>query len=323
MQKVFIPESIAASGLAMLKAQFDCIVPWEDGTPSDPNNAELKSLLAEAEAVVVRLFTVGVEELDRAPQLKIVVKHGVGVDSIDCDAATARSIPVAYTPGAIANGAAEHVVGLMLALSRRVAPGDAAVRAGLWERSKFQGVELAGKTLGIVGLGRIGSRVAEKVSRGLDMRVIAFDPVVNPDTYRGPAELRRSVEDVLREADYVTLHVPLNSQTRHLINSTTLALMKPTGRLLNTSRGAVIDEAALVDALKSGQIAGAALDVYESEPPPTNHPLFTTPNTLLTPHVASSTAEGLDLMSRESAQAVIDGLAGRRPEHVVNPEVYG
>lgn len=321
MQKVFIPERIAPSGLEMLKAKFDCIIPWETGTAPDPSSPALRDLLPEAEAIVVRLFSVGPEELDQAPNLKIIVKHGVGVDSIDCDAATARSIPVAYTPGAIANGAAEHVVGLMLALSRLVAPGDAAVRAGRWERSKFQGVELAGKTLGVVGLGRIGSRVAEKASRGLEMKVIGFDPVMDPGTYSGPAELRGSFEEVLRESDYVTLHVPLTDKTRHFINTSTLDLMKPTCRLVNTSRGAVIDEADLVEALKSGRIAGAALDVYESEPPSSGHPLFTTPNTLLTPHVASSTVEGLDLMSRESAQAVIDGLAGRKPEHVVNPQV--
>ncbi|MCY3777630.1 MAG: hydroxyacid dehydrogenase [Candidatus Aminicenantes bacterium] len=323
--KVFVPEEIAASGLRMLKARCDCIAPWEvsQGISEPLSDTQMKEFLYESEAVVIRLFSVTADDLKRATRLKVIAKHGVGVDSIDCQAATTHGIPVTYTPTAVGNGVAEHVLALMLGLARRIVSADTSTRDGSFDRSGLRGVELAGKTLGILGLGRIGCRVAEKASRGLEMEVLAYDPLVSPDQYDGPAVIEDSVESVLRKADYLTLHIPLTAQTRHLINSQRLALMKSSARIINTSRGAVIDEAALAEALGEGTIAGAALDVFEREPLPEDHPLCQAPNTLLTPHIAGATVETLDLMSREAALAILDVLAGRRPEYVVNPEIYG
>ncbi len=322
--RVFVPEEMALSGLQLLQAQCDCIAPWEDsqGAGEPLSDSRMKELLYESEAVVIRLFRVTAADLERATRLKVIAKHGVGVDGIDCEAATARGIPVAYTPTAIGNAVAEHVLTLMLGLSRKIVPADASARDGSYDRSKFRGVELAGKTLGVLGLGRIGACIAQKASRGLEMKVLAYDPLLEPDSYEGPAEIEGSVESVLRKADYLTLHVPLTPETRHLINSKRIELMKPNCRIINTARGAVIDEMALARALGEGRIAGAALDVFESEPLPADHPLCQAPNTVLTPHIAGATSEALDFMSREVARAVLDGLAGRRPEYVANPEVY-
>ena len=304
--KVFVPEQIMPSGLEMLRAQCDCIVPWEDSGESLEalDSPSMKEHLYESEAVVIRIFSVTAEDLEKATRLKVIGKHGVGVDSIDCEAATARGIPVAYTPLAIGNGVAEHVVALMFAMARNIVPADASVRD-------------------VVGMGRIGQRIVQKASLGLDMKVHAFDPILDRSSYDGPAVLEDSVEDVMRVADYLTLHVPLTPETHHLIDEARLQLMKPSCRLINTSRGAVVDEAALAQALHDGRIAGAALDVFDSEPLPVDHPLCHAPNTVLTPHIASSTTESLDLMSRQVAEGILAGLAGRRPEHVFNSEVYG
>jgi phosphoglycerate dehydrogenase-like enzyme len=227
-----------------------------------------------------------------------------------------------YTPNANANAVAEHTLAMLLALSRQIVPASAALREGRFsERSHFQGVELAGKTLGVVGLGRIGARVAEMAAFGLQMTVLAYDPYLAEASYSGPAALVESLEALVGKADFVTLHVTLSSETHHLMNARSLGWMKPDGTLINTSRGPVIDEEALVEALHAGRLAGAALDVFEEEPLPANHPLLSVPNTLLTPHISSSTRESLDRMSLQAAQGILDILHGRTPRHAVNPEV--
>ncbi len=325
MQKVFVPEPIAASGLDLLKKHFECVAPWEEaGVSNGPlSSLSQKELLYDAEAVIVRLFKVTAGDLDGASKLKVIVKHGVGVDSIDVKAATEKGIPVAYTPTANANAVAEHVIALMFSMARHIPPADRMVREGRFnEKDSLRGVELAGKTLGVIGLGRIGRRVVNKAHHGLGMNVAAYDPLLSPDTYDGPATLQARLEDVLRGSDFLTLHVPLSDATRHLINADSLALMKSTARIVNTSRGAVIDEEALATALNDGRLAGAALDVFEAEPLPADHVLCSAANTILTPHVASSTRDALESMARESAQAVIAVLAGERPEHLVNPDAY-
>lgn len=317
--KVFIPDPIAACGIERLQAACDCLTPWRDGSATD--HAAMQSLLRSADAVIVRLFTIAASDLDVCPQLKVIAKHGVGVDNIDCEAATAHGIPVVYTPEANSNAVAEHTVCLMLALARQVAPAALAAREGRFsERGNFQGVELAGKTLGVVGLGRIGARVAQIAAHGLAMNVIAYDPVINADEYAGPASIVGAFTDLLSACDFLTLHVPLTPQTEHLINASALAAMKPGCRIINTSRGAVIDESALAHALTEQRIGGAALDVFESEPLPETHPLCQTPNTLLTPHISSSTDESLDRMAEDATQGVLDVLEGRKPMYPVNPE---
>jgi len=317
--KVFIPEPIAASGIDLLQGDCEIVAPWREG--GELTESQQRALLHEADATIVRLFTISGDDIARSARLKVIGRHGVGVDSVDCDAATARGIPVVFTPNAHANAVAEHAVTLMMALARQVGPAWQAVIAGRFaERTRFAGVELAGKTLGVIGLGRIGSRVAQIAAHGLAMNVCAFDPVIDPQGYDGPARLVDSPQRVLSDSDFVTLHVPLNAHTKNMINEQTLRLIKPGGRLINTSRGGVIDESALVSALESGALAGAALDVYQTEPLPADHPLCTAANTLLTPHISSSTEEALDNMARDSAQGVLDVLSGGTPKHVANPE---
>ncbi len=267
-------------------------------------------------SALTRLYKINEWDITQSRRLKVIAKHGVGVDNIDIEAAKTADIPVVYTPTANANAVAEHTLALMLALSRKVAPASAATRAGhLNDRGQFLGVELAGKTLGVIGLGRVGSRLAQMAALGLQMSVHAYDPFVKQKDYSGPAILEDSLEKLIRSADFLTLHLSLSPDTKHLINEQTLSWVKPDCRVINTSRGAVIDEAALSLTLVEGRLAGAALDVFEQEPLPADHPLIHSPNTLLTPHISSSTRESLDRMSFQAAQGVLDVLKGRTPEY--------
>ena len=315
---VLITEPIGDSGLQILDAACDCIAPWRDGVADEER---LRAELARVDAVIVRLFQVGAADLAGATSLKVVAKHGAGLDNIDCQAATEHGIPVIFAPGANANAVAEHTIGLLLALARNTCSADATLRAGRpYERGEFEGIELSGKTLAIIGLGRIGGRVARKAHR-LDMRVIAYDPYVAPATYEGPAILVETLDELLAAADFVTLHVPLTGETRNMIDASALARLKPSCRLVNTSRGGVIDELALCRALRERTLAGAALDVFAHEPLASNHPLVDAPNALLTPHVSGLTAEAMSNVSRQVARGVIDTLQGRTPNGLANPEV--
>ena len=313
---VFIPEKIASAGIQLLRAGCDVLAPWMSGLTAEP------ATLERADAVIVRLFHIGEAELARSPKLKVIAKHGVGVDNIAVAAATARKLPVLFTPDANTNAVAEHAIALMLALAREIAPAALAVTEGRFgDRGQYQGVELAGKTLGVVGLGRIGSRVAEIAANGFGMRVFAYDPLLPAAISRPPAHLVASLDALLSEVDFLSLHVPLSPKTRHLINAEALARLKHQCRIVNTSRGAIIDEAALAAALQAGMLAGAALDVFEAEPLLPDHPLCRVPNTLLTPHISSSTEEALERMETDAAAGVLDVLGGRRPKFPVNPEV--
>ena len=314
---VFLPEPIAPDGLDLLRAACDCLIPWEEGYAGPPGRFGLY----EADAVVIRLFAVSAQDMEQANQLKVIGKHGVGVDSVDCEAATARRIPIVYTPTANANAVAEHTLTLMLALARRIGPAAAAMQEGNFGmRDALGGVELAGKSLAVVGLGRIGARVAQMAALGLGMTVYGYDPFLDKTAYSGPAILLDTLEELLPKADFLTLHAPLTPATQHLINADTLELLNPTCHLINTSRGAAIDEMALADALSDGRIAGAALDVFSAEPLPIDHPLYRTPNTLLTPHLAGLTQESIERMSLHVAQGILDVLQGRTPEYIFNPE---
>lgn len=307
--------------MSLLRADCECIAPWLDG--KKPGEAELRKMLGAADAVLIRLFPMRAADIASAPRLKVIARHGVGVDNVDVGAATARRIPVVFTPNANANAVAEQTITLMLAIARNIYPASAAVREGRFrERDKFIGSELTGKTLAVIGLGRIGSRVAEMARNGFAMDVRGYDPFVKKETYSGPATLEGSLESLLRAADFLTLHLPLSPETRHLMNAERLRLLRPTCRIVNTSRGGVIDEMALAQALNEGRIAGAALDVFEQEPLPADHPFLNTPNTLLTPHISASTRESMENMARDAAKGLLDVLNGRRPQFVVNPEVF-
>ena len=325
--KVFIPEYMADVGMAMLKSSCDCIIPWEKGKPvmniTDPAHP-IRQHLYEADAVIVRVFTITGKDLARPNRLKVIVKHGVGLDNIDLPSATAHGIPVAYTPTGNTNAVAEHTMALMLSLIRRIKPAGRALLEGRFnERNDYCGDELDGKILGLIGLGRIGSLVAKKAAYGFDMRVIAYDPYVSSDAYDGPAQLVAMLEELLAISDFVSLHVDLNDETRHILDARALNKVKPTCRIINTSRGAAIDQTALMAALQSDRLGGAALDVFEDEPLPAHHPITELPHVVLTPHIAGLTTTSMERTALASAQAVLDALVGKTPEYVVNGVTVG
>ncbi len=321
---VFIPEFVHSGGCELLKTECDIVAPWLEGVSvMDMPQSDLaqRAPLFEADAVIVRTFTISSEDISRAVRLKAIVNHGVGVDNIDLKAAKEHGIPVAYTPTGNTNAVAEHVIALLMSLSRRVIPARQALIDGRFtDRNDYRGIEVAGKTLGIIGLGRIGNQVAKKAI-GMDMNVVAFDAFVPLEDFPGYVTGLDSFEEVLASADCITLHVPLTPETHHMINVNTLKLMKPEARIINTSRGPVIDQEALYQALRNGTIAGAALDVFEEEPLPANHVLNVLPNTILTPHIAGLTETAMERISMQAAQAVLDILQGRTPEYPVDGEV--
>lgn len=264
--------------------------------------------------------------MDRVgPRLRVVARPGIGVDRIDLAAATERGILVVNTPDGPTESTAEHAIALLLSLAKRVTLGDRDLRRGQgWTDYGVIpiGLEVFGTTLGLVGLGRIGGRVAE-IARVLGMRVLAFDPYAAPARAEAlGVTLVSTLEEVLANADIVSLHCPAIPSTYQLINARTLALMRRGSYLINVARGAVIDEAALVDALRSGQLAGAGLDVFDPEPAAADNPLFTLPNTICTPHIASYTAASVLRMREMVCAQVAMALRGERPTELVNPEVW-
>jgi D-3-phosphoglycerate dehydrogenase len=315
---VYLPEKIATAGLDLLRSECELLGPWTGGT--EP----VAEMLARADGVIVRLVRIGEPEFAAAPRLKVVAKHGVGLDAIDVATATARKIQVVFTPEANANSVAEHALTLMLALAKRIVPAARMIGEGRFaDRNRHEGIELAGRTLGVIGLGRIGARVAEIARNGFGMEVLGYDPFLPAEALRPAVRRVALLDELLAKADVISLHVPLTAETNKLFDASTLARLKPGCIIINTSRGAVIDEPALAAALEAGTIAGAGLDVFEKEPLPADHPLCTAPNALLTPHISSNTAESLDRMAVDAAQGVLDVLAGRRPKYLVNPDALG
>lgn len=265
------------------------------------------------------------ELLDAAgPQLKIVANHAVGFDNIDLKAATERGVLISNTPGVLTDATADHAWALLFAVARRIPESEIFLRAGKfkgWGPLMYLGGDVTGRTLGVVGAGRIGHHMAMR-SRGFNMRVLYADEFVNPILEKEIGARKVSLEELLRESDFVSLHVPLLPSTRHLINAKTVRLMKPSAYLINTSRGPVVDEAALAEALRAGVIAGAALDVFENEP--AVHPgLLDLSNVVLTPHTASATIATRNNMATMAANNLLAGLKGERPINLVNEEVWG
>jgi D-3-phosphoglycerate dehydrogenase len=259
-------------------------------------------------------------------RLKVLARPGIGYDAIDIAAATERGIVVINTPDAPSESTAEHAIALMLSLTKGVATGDRLLHAGKGfpvYGSLPIGLEALGATLGLVGLGRIGGRVAE-IARVLGMRVLAFDPFVSPERAQAlGVELVDNLADVLSVSDVVSLHCPSMPETYRLINATTLGQMKRGSFLVNVARGALIDEAALLDALQSGHLAGAGLDVFDPEPPAPDNPLLSLPNVVCTTHVGSYTSAGVTKMQTQTAEQIIQFIQGERPPNVVNPSIWG
>lgn len=261
------------------------------------------------------------ELMDRlGPKLKAICRPGIGVDTVDLEAATERGILVINTPDAPTESTAEHAVALLMAVAKRVMTGDMFLRGNSTiDRGDMLGTELLDRTLGVIGYGRIGRRVAEICALGLRMNVIVYDPLV--DLSQATPEritLTDDLDGLLRQSNFVTVHVPLLPQTRHLINERALNLMQPGSYLINASRGPVVDEAALIQALQSGHLAGAGLDVFDPEPPMPDNPLLKMKNVVVTPHIASGTDKGVHAMMHGVADQIIQILNGERPPHIVN-----
>lgn len=282
---------------------------------------------ATADAILVRgeTFVTG-DVMDCLPRLRIVARTGIGVDRIDLDAATRRGILVVNTPDGPTESTAEHAVALLLNLCKGVMTGDRILRSGRPFPALTElrpGFEVAGNVLGLVGLGRIGSRVAA-IARVLGMQVIAFDPFIPAELASAlNVELVPSLAQLLSRAQVVSLHCPATPETRHIINAEALSLMPEGSFLINVARGLLVDEDALLAALRSGHLAGAALDVFDPEPPMTNHPLFTHPNTICTPHMGSYTTASVERMQVMACEQIAMVLRGERPTILVNPAVWG
>jgi D-3-phosphoglycerate dehydrogenase len=309
--RVLVAEPLATEGLELLKTEHEV-----DYRP-ELSRDEFLALLPDYDALIVRSgVKVDAQAIAAGAQLRVVGRAGVGVDNIDVAAATAAGILVVNAPTANTIAAAELTVGLIYALSRHIPQAEASLRRGEWRRADFVGTELRGKTLGIVGLGKIGMAVAQR-ARAMEMTLVGSDPYVSAEVAAEHGIELIEMDDVLRRADVVTVHVPLLAETRGMIGPEQLGLMKPTAFVINVARGGVIDEAALAEALRDGRIGGAAIDVYAHEPPH-DSPLLDAPNTVLTPHLGASTREAQTKAGVEVAEQVLDALAGREARHAVN-----
>jgi D-3-phosphoglycerate dehydrogenase / 2-oxoglutarate reductase len=314
MPRVFISDKLESACLDLLTgAGLDV-----DNRPGLKDDA-LQKAMQDADGMVVRSGTqVTATLLENPGKLRAIVRAGVGVDNIDVAAATRRGIVVMNTPGGNTVSTAEHTVTMMMALARHIPFAVASLQAGKWERNKFVGVQLAGKTLGIVGLGRIGREVARRAA-GLDMQVLGFDPFLAPDrAAQLGIESVPELDQLLPRCDFLTVHTPGGAENMNLIDARRLGLMKKGARLINCARGGIINEQALAESLTSGHIAGVAIDVFTQEPPPADHPLLKLPSVVLTPHLGASTLEAQDAVAQEAAQLLIGFLQRGVVQFAVN-----
>ncbi len=318
MSKIFVTRQIPEIGINLLKKAGHDV---EIGPEGKISREELLEKVKGAEAILSVLTEKIDQELIEAAgdQLKIIANYAVGYNNIDLQAAKEKDILVTNTPGVLTNSVSVHGVALILAIARRIVEADKYTRAGnykAWGPKLLLGGDVVGKTLGVIGLGRIGSAVAEHMAKGFDMKVIYYDIQQNQEMEEKYGFEYMELDEVIKQADYLTIHTALNDKTRHLINQERLESMKPTAYLINTSRGPVVDEAALVEVLKEKKIAGAALDVFEDEPE-LKPGLAELENVILTPHIASATEGTRNKMAEMAAQNVIAALAGETPENLV------
>jgi len=312
--RVLISDALSPAAIAILEDR-GLAVEFQPGLGKDKE--KLAAAIDGFDGLAIRSTTkVTAKLLERARNLKVIGRAGIGVDNVDVPAATARGIIVMNTPFGNSITTAEHAISLMLALARQIPEADASTRAGKWEKNRFLGVEIFGKTLGIIGCGNIGSIVADR-ALGMKMKVIAYDPYLSVERALDLGVEKVGLEELLQRADFVTLHTPLTDKTRNIINAETLALTKKSVRLINCARGGLVDEAALFDVLKSGRIAGAALDVFVSEPA-TDSPLFKLPNVVCTPHLGASTGEAQENVALQIAEQMSDYLMRGAITNAVN-----
>lgn len=309
---VIVADRIAQEGIDLLRQH--CRVVTLEGQPLD----DAAEALADAEGLIVRSESrVGASLLDRAPKLRVIGRAGAGVDTIDVDAATAHGIVVVNAPGGNAVAAAEHTLALMFALARHVPRADQTMKVGEWKRSQLMGTELTGKTLGLVGLGRVGTEVARR-ALGLEMQVLVYDPYVPDEHIRRLGAQPAALEGVLEGANYITLHVPLTDTTRGIINADRLARMQPGACLVNCARGELVDQDALLAALDSGRLGGAAIDVYPEEPVSPDNPLPRHPKIVATPHLGASTVEAQANVAVQIVKEILAVLEDQPPQFAVN-----
>jgi len=304
--RVLVTDTLADSSLAILRAAADVKVDYRPGL----KGPDLLTEVAESDALITRSGTAVTQELVNAgTRLRIVGRAGVGLDNVDVEACTARGILVINAPTANTMSATEHTMAMLLALCRNIPEAHASVKRGEWTRSKFLGFELDGKTLGVIGLGRIGSRVTAR-GRAFGMRVIASDPYIAPSVFEKAGAQPVSLDELLARADIITVHTPLDDETRGMIGPAEFAKMKDGVIVLNIARGGIYQEGALAEALKSGKAAGAAIDVYEKEPPGKDHPIVSAPNVILSPHIGANTIEAQDRVAVTTAEMVVEALRG-------------
>jgi D-3-phosphoglycerate dehydrogenase len=320
MPKILIAEPLAAAGIDLLKAQ-----PGWKVVVSTPK--EYAQHLSDCDALLVRsVVQVDAAVLERAPKLRVIGRAGVGVDNVDLDAATAAGVLVMNTPGGNAISVAEHTLALMLAMARHIPQASASTRSGKWEKKKFLGNELRGKTLGIVGLGSIGRQVVKR-ARAFEMRVVAHDPYVTAKIAQDLGVEMLDLSGLYSVSDYITLHVAATPETEGMLSHAAFAAMKPGVRIVNCARGELVDETALLAAIESGKVAGAAMDVFSVEPPTAAFPLFAADSVLATPHIGGSTEEAQEIVGVRIAEQVVEYLQHGIAINAVNmpalsPEQY-
>ncbi len=299
--KILVAEPLAAAGIELLKAQ-----PGWDIVISNPK--EYAQHLGDADALFVRsAVKVNADVLAKAPKLRVIGRAGVGVDNVDLPAATAANVLVMNTPGGNAVAVAEHTLGFMLSMARSIPQASESTKSGKWEKKKFMGSELRGKTLGIVGLGYIGQEVAKR-ARGFEMKLVASDPFVNPKIAADLGVALVTLDELYAQSDYITLHVGITKETNKMLNDAAFAKMKTGVRIVNCARGELIDAEALTRAIQSGKVAGASMDVFEVEPPPAGDPLLSQEAILATPHIGGSTGEAQEIVGVRIVEQVVEYL---------------
>ena len=311
MKKILLSKLIDPAGMKILEGKVDPII------LPDSNIETIKKMVADVEGIILRTnIEVTREIIEAAPCLKIISRSGAGVDNVDVAAATEKGILVCYAPGVNSISVAEHALALMMAMAKQLKVVDQAVHKDNWKiRYASKAEDLDGKTLGLVGLGNIGSLLAQKCRLAFNMKIIAYDPYVKEAE---GVELYSSLDQLFSQSDFISIHVPYTKETHHLVNTRLLNLMKSDSYLINTSRGSVVDEKALIEALKNDSIAGAGLDVFEKEPPSLDNPLLKFNNVITTSHSAGLNRDCERKLAIEAAQAVIDFLEGRQPKHIYN-----
>lgn len=317
MYTVLIPDNVHQKAIDLLSDEKAIAVL----APGKLTQEELVAQVADVDALVIRSgVKVDAEVLAAAKKLKAIARAGVGVDNVDLQAATEHGVIVMNTPGGNTISTAEHTLGLMLALAHHIPQGHGSLKEGRWDRKLFMGVELKGKTLGIIGFGRIGREVAKR-AQAFEMEIVAHDPYVPADVFEVMRVKRLDLDTLYAVSDFITLHTLINEATRTMINAESLSKMKDGVRLVNAARGALINEHDLAEAIRTGKVAGVALDVYTKEPPDPDNPLIALPEVINTPHLAASTIDAQITVAVEAAELIIDVLLHDTSQNVVNPEV--